>query len=76
MVHVQSLVHRNALARFDLVDGYHAVGFQRQRVEGGAHGQHVGLHVVAHQVKAEGVHFVLRRPRHQRINHEFFHHVV
>ena len=40
-----------------------AVAARRQRVQRAAHGEHVRLRVVAHQVEAEAVDLVLRAPR-------------
>ena len=54
----------------------HAVFGQRQLVQRSADVEHVAHHVVAHQVKAEGIDLVHRRPGHQRIDHQFFHHGV
>ena len=54
----------------------HAVILQRQALQRVAHLEDVGLHVMAHQVEAETVYFVLGSPSFERVNHQFFHHRV
>ena len=43
-------------------------------VEARSHLEHILLHVVTHQVKAETAHPILRGPDLQRVEHELFHH--